>query len=61
MNYQNRIDFMTDVYEDYCKKQLLPLLDVSDLLYGRDTKETLTLDQKQWLTTFNDIWERLEL
>ena len=61
MNYQNRIDFMTDVYEDYCKKQQLPLLDGSDLLYGRDTKETLTLDQKQWLTTFNDIWERLEL
>ena len=55
------IDFMTDVYEDYCKKQRLPLLDVTDLLYGRDTKETLTLDQKQWLTTFNDIWERLEL
>ena len=42
------------------KKQQLPLLDVTDLLYGRDTKETLTLDQKQWLTTFNDIWERLE-
>ena len=38
------IDFMTGVYEDYCKKQQLPLLDVSDLLYGRDTKETLTLN-----------------
>ena len=61
MSYQNRIDLMTDVYEDYCKKQQLPLLDVTDLLYGRDTKETLILDQKQWLTTFNDIWERLEL
>ena len=61
MSYQNRIDLMTDVYKDYCKKQELPLLDVTDLLYGRDTKETLTLDQKQWLTTFNDIWERLEL
>ena len=60
MSYQNRIDLMTDVYEDYCKKQQLPLLDVTYLLYGRDTKETLTLDQKQWLTTFNDIWERLE-
>ena len=60
MSYQNRIDLMTDVYEDYCKKEKLPLLDITDLLYGRDTKETLTLDQKQWLTTFNDIWERLE-
>jgi len=60
MTYQNRIDLMTDVYEDYCKKEKLPLLDITDLLYGRDTKETLTLDQKQWLTTFNDIWERLE-
>ena len=60
MSYQNRINFLTDVYEDYCKKQKLPLLDVNDLLYGRDTKETLTTVQKQWLMTFNEIWERVD-
>ena len=60
MSYQNRIDLMTDVYEDYCKKEKLPLLDITDLLYGRDTKDILTSNQKQWLITFNDIWDRLE-
>ena len=60
MSYQNRIDLMTDVYEDYCKKEKLPLLDITDLLYGRDTKDILTSNQKQWLITFNDIGDRLE-
>ena len=51
---------MTDVYEDYCKKEKLPLLDVNDLLYCRDTRETLTTVQKQWLMTFNEIWEKVD-
>ena len=41
------------------KKEKLPLLDITDLLYGRDTKDILTSNQKQWLITFNDIWDRL--
>ena len=60
MSYQNRINFLIDVYEDYCKKEKLPLLDVNDLLYGRDTRETLTTVQKQWLMTFNEIWEKVD-
>ena len=49
--------FLIDVYTDWCKSQKLPRLSADDLCYGRDTKDKLTLKQKNWLETFIDVWD----
>ena len=49
--------FLIDVYTDWCKSQNLPRLSADDLLYSTDTQGKLTLNQKNWLETFIDVWD----
>ena len=48
----DKIDFLTDVYEDYCTKDSLPYV-------SADEQDLSELDQKHvnWLRNFNDMWE----
>ena len=42
--------FLCDVYTNWCDSQNLPnFYSADDLCYGRDTKDKLTLKQKNWL------------
>jgi len=49
--------FLIDVYTDWCKSQNLPRMSADDLLYGADTQGKLTLNQRNWLETFIDVWD----
>ena len=49
--------FLIDVYTDWCKSQKLPRISADDLLYGADTQGKLTLNQRNWLETFIDVWD----
>ena len=49
--------FLIDVYTDWCKSQKLPRMSADDLLYSTDTQGKLTLNQKNWLLTFIDVWD----
>ena len=50
--------FLCDVYTNWCDSQNLPnFYSADDLCYGRDTKDKLTLKQKNWLETFIDVWD----
>ena len=45
--------FLCDVYTNWCDSQNLPnFYSADDLCYGRDTKDKLTLKQKNWLLMF---------
>ena len=48
--------FLIDVYTDWCKSQNLPRMSADDLLYSTDTQGKLTLNQKNWLETFIEMF-----
>ena len=49
--------FLIDIYTNWCESQNLPRLSADDLLYGTDTQGKLTLNQKNWLETFIEVWD----
>ena len=50
--------FLCDVYTNWCDSQNLPnFYSADDLCYGRDTKDKLTLKQKNWLEPFIEVWD----
>jgi len=48
----DKIDFLTDVYEDYCTKHSLPYV-------SADEQDLTDMDEKhiQWLHNFNAMWD----
>jgi len=53
----NEMLWLIDVYETFLKKQKLPNICASELLYGVDTKDTLNKNQQVWLERFISIWD----
>ena len=53
----NEMLWLIDVYETFLKKQKLPRICASELLYGVDTKDTLNKNQQVWLERFISIWD----
>ena len=50
--------FLCDVYTNWCDSQNLPnFYSADDLLYSTYTQGKLTLNQKNWLLTFIDVWD----
>ena len=58
-NYMNKLDLLSDVLEDFCSKNDLPLMSADDLLYGHVYAEidALTQYQQNWLTRYIEIWD----
>ena len=48
---------MTDVLGDYCKANNLEYLSADDILH---TYPNLTDDQREWLTTFGKMWDKIQ-
>ena len=48
---------MTDVLGDYCKANNLAYLSADDILH---TYPNLTDDQREWLTTFGKMWDKIQ-
>ena len=67
--YINQIKDLSTNFDDKTKSNILTELDkvknfdskglkeLYDLLYSTDTQGKLTLNQKNWLLTFIDVWD----
>ena len=49
--------FLCDVYDAWLSKNKLPHRCASEILYGADTKGTLTPNQSYWLESFISTWD----
>ena len=58
-NYMNKLDFLSDVLEDFCFKNSLPLMSADDLLYAHVYAEidALTQYQQNWLSNYIQVWD----
>ena len=61
-NYMNRptkLDFLSDVLEDFCDKNNLTLMSADDLLYAHVYAEidSLTTFQQNWLNNYIEVWD----
>ena len=64
-NYMNRptkLDFLSDVLEDFCDKHNLPLMSADDLLYAHVYAEidALTTFQQNWLNNYIEVWDIIQ-
>ena len=49
--------FLCDVYDAWLSKNKLPHRCASELLYGADTMNKLTVNQSYWLESFISTWD----
>ena len=54
----NRLDFMSEVLQDFCETHKLEFLSADDLLH--DPSNELTEYQKDWLTGYVQTWDILQ-
>lgn len=57
----DRLDFLSDVLEDFCIKNQLELASADDILYSQvDERGTpLTDYEKDWLTLYISVWDTI--
>ena len=57
----DRLDFLSDVLEDFCIKNQLELASADDILYSHvDERGTpLTDYEKDWLTLYISVWDTI--
>jgi len=58
----NKIDFLSNVLQDYCNLHDLPFISADELLYENDIQELdchtkLTSEQQDWLSTYIKVWD----
>ena len=53
-----RLDFLSDVLQDFCTLHNLAFLSADDLLY--DSSNELTDYQKDWLTGYCQTWDIIQ-
>ena len=58
----NRLDFLSNVLQDYCTLHNLEYMSADDLLYESDTQTMdchtkLTLEQQDWLSCYINVWD----
>ena len=51
----NRLDFLSEVLQDFCTLHNLELMSADDLLYGSGDK--LTDYQREWLSAYCSTWD----
>ena len=52
----SRLDFLSDVLEDFCTKHNLELMSADDILYG-DSDGKLSNYQRDWLRNYIEVWD----
>ena len=61
----NRLDFLSNVLQDYCNLHDLPFISADDLLYesihykDADCHTKLTLEQQDWLSCYINVWDTI--
>ena len=60
----NRLDFLSNVLQDYCNLHDLPFISADELLYesvtqSMDCHTKLTLEQQDWLSCYINVWDTI--
>ena len=61
----NRLDFLSNVLQDFCNLHDLPFISADELLYESDNNSDmdcyvkLTLDQQDWLSCYINVWDTI--
>ena len=61
----NRLDFLSNVLQDYCNLHDLPFISADDLLYESinngevDCYVKLTSEQEDWLSCYINVWDTI--
>ena len=59
----NRLDFLSNVLQDFCNLHDLPFISADELLYESDNNSEmdcytkLTSDQQDWLSCYIKVWD----
>ena len=59
----NRLDFLSNVLQDYCNLHDLPFISADELLYESnnnsemDCYTKLTSEQEDWLSCYINVWD----
>ena len=56
---RTKLEFLSDVLEDFCIKNNIEFLSADDILYGNSDNE-LTNYQKDWLRNYIELWDIIE-
>ena len=61
----DRLDFLSNVLQDYCNLHDLPFISADDLLYESinykeaDCHIKLTTEQEEWLSCYINVWDTI--
>ena len=61
----DRLNFLSNVLQDYCNLHDLPFISADDLLYeslhykDADCHTKLTLEQQDWLSCYINVWDTI--
>ena len=60
----NRLDFLSNVLQDYCNLHDLPFISADELLYESNTQSMdchtkLTSEQEDWLSCYINVWDQI--
>ncbi len=61
----NRLDFLSNVLQDFCNLHDLPFISADDLLYESnnnsemDCYTKLTSEQEDWLSCYINVWDTI--
>ena len=61
----DRLNFLSNVLQDYCNLHDLPFISADDLLYesihykDADCHTKLTLEQQDWLSNYIRVWDEI--
>ena len=60
----NRLDFLSNVLQDFCNLHDLPFISADELLYESDTQSMdchtkLTSEQEDWLSCYINVWDTI--
>ena len=56
---QTKLNFLSDVLEDFCIKNEIEFMSADDILYG-SSDDKLTTYQKDWLRLYINTWDIIE-
>ena len=60
----DRLNFLSNVLQDYCNLHDLPFISADDLLYesatqSMDCHTKLTSEQEDWLSCYINVWDTI--
>ena len=61
----DRLNFLSNVLQDYCNLHDLPFISADDLLYesihykDADCHTKLSLEQQDWLSCYINVWDTI--